>query len=338
MAFVQLLVAALALATKFEESRQTKTVIKEVPKLIAVRIPTAAPAPSSPVVSRPPVVTPPAVTSPSLPPPTPITLPQVGDPRSERLVKQARQARVAGDMDLAILKLEEALTQSQDDPNIHYELGLVHEQMGVFDIASAHYEKVYQMGIAKAGSLFELAAAKLRDGFEQADAMLGKLSLGRIRTFNDLKNEAGQQVVLTIPVQKAPGEVIDGAKVSVEVLIFNRSGKGEILQLEDRSWSKEQWMNPPFDWADGEENLRTTYTIPPQDEQTEHLFGERSYYGQVVILRYDEEVLDVQVWPRNLAVKIPGSVTPPSGDPMLPEFQNSLPPDFDPNLPLLPPK
>ncbi|NQX00007.1 tetratricopeptide repeat protein [bacterium] len=338
MAMSQLLVAGLALATRFEESRVVRTVIKEVPKLIAVRVPAAAANPDSPaaVVSRPPVVAPPAASLP-LPPPTPVAVPQVGDPRSERMVNEARKARVAGDMGLAIVKLEEALTQSPEDPSVHYELGLVHEQMGVFDVAAAHFEKVFQMGVSGAGSLYELAAGKLRDGFEQPDAMLGKLALGRVRIFNDPKNADGQRVILTIPVQKAPAGEIDVADIAVSVTFFNRTSKGEIVQLEDKSWVTEQWVSLPFDWAGGEESLRMTYLIPSQDGQTEHLFGGRSYYGQVVSLLYKGEILDVQAWPRDLAAKIPRSPAVNLGDPMLPEFQDSLPPGFDPSLPLLPP-
>ena len=110
MALAQLLVSGLALATRFEESREVRTIIKEVPKLVAVRVPAAGPAGedrSTAVVSRPPL--PPPAASLPLPPPTPMTTPQVADPRSERMVNEARQARVAGDMGLAIVKLEEAL-------------------------------------------------------------------------------------------------------------------------------------------------------------------------------------------------------------------------------------
>ena len=338
MAMSQLLVAGLALATRFEESREVRTVIKEVPKLVAVRVPVAGPVgenDSASVVSRPPLPAPAA--SLPLPPPTPVAAPQVADPRSERMLNEARQARVAGDMGLAIVKLEEALSQSPDDPNVHYELGLVHEQMGVFDTAAAHYEKVFQMGVSGAGSLYELAAGKLRDGFEQPDAMVGKLALGRVRIFNDPKNEEGQRVVLTIPVQRAPGGEIDVADLAVSVTFFNRTSKGEIVQLEDKSWVTEQWASLPFDWAGGEENLRMNYVIPSQDSQTEHLFGARTYYGQVVSLLYKGEILDVQAWPRDLAAKIPRSPAVNHGDPILPEFQDSLPPGFDPNLPLLPP-
>jgi len=338
IAFTQLLVAGMALATRFEESREARTVIKEVPKLIVVRTPAAVTEPDrpAPVVSRPPSPLP--VASLPLPVPSPVMAPQVGDPRSERMVREARQARVAGDMGLAIVKLEQALSQSPDDPSVHYELGLVHEQMGVFDTAAAHYEKVFQMGVSGAGTLYELAAAKLRDGFVQPDGMLGKLSLSRVRIFNDPNNEAGQRVILTIPVQKAPGEEVDVAEIAVSVTFFNRTSKGEIVQLEDKSWVTEQWVTLPFDWAGGEESLRMTYVIPPQDDQTEHLFGGRSYYGQVVSLLYKGEVLDVQAWPRDLAAKIPKQPSANPGNPLQPEFQDSLPPGFDPGLPLLPSK
>lgn len=339
MAFSQLLIAGMALATRFEESRVVRTVIKEVPKLIAVRIPTpggkAAADHGSSLVSRPPVAVPSFESS--LPPPTPMAAPPVDDPRSERMVKEARQARVAGDMGMAIMKLEEALTQSPDDPSVHFELGLVHEQMGVFDTASMHYEKVFQMGVSSAGSLYERAAAKLRDGFEQP-SMLGKLSLARVRNFKDPRVESGERVILDIPVQKAPGQVINAQEVSVSVHIFNRTTRGEIILLEDQSWAHQQWISEPCDWEDGEETLRITYTIPPQDDATNQLFGERSYYGQVVTLHYGEDVIDVLPWPRDLAAKIPQQAYPGGGDDLLlPGFQDSLPLDFDPNLGVLPP-
>jgi hypothetical protein len=332
MAFTQLLVAGMALATRFEETRQVRVVEKEVLKSVIVRVPPSAEVAAAPavpsVVARPPL---------PLPAPTPVAPPPIAAPRTERLVNEARMARVAGDMGRAIVKLEEAQSQSPEDPSVQYELGLVHEQMGVFDLASAHYEKVFQMGVSGAGSLYELAAAKLRDGFEQPADMLGKLSLGRVRIFNNPNHDGGQRVILTIPVQKGPASEINVADLAVSVVFFNRTSKGEIIQLEDKSWVTEQWVTLPFDWTGGEESLRMTYTIPSQDNQTEHLFGGRSYYGQVVSLLYKDEVLDVQAWPRDLAARIP---KPPAAagpaDTMPPEFQDKLPPDFDPEIPLLP--
>lgn len=338
VAFFQLLIAGMALATRFEESRVVKTVIKEVPKIVVVRVPAAGDEAAPPRVtsglSRPMAVIPPPPEDLQLPAPSPVSTPRIDDPRTERLVTEARKARVAGDMGLAIMKLEEALNHSPDDANVHFELGLVHEQMGVFDTAAAHYEKVYQMG-SDAGSLYERAADKLKEGFVQPDDH-GKVSLGRIRVFPDPNNEAGQRVILTIPAQKAPGEEIDTADLEIRPYFFNKTSKGDIIQLEpeDQSWVVSNWVSLPFDWAGGEEDLRITYTIPPQDQQTEHLFGERAYYGYVISLVYKGEVLDMQAWPPGLAAKIPQE---PVANPQLPDFQNPLTNEFDPNLPLLPP-
>jgi hypothetical protein len=333
MAFVQLLIAGMALATRFEESRVVRVVEKEVIRPVAVRVPVAAASAEPGVVSRPPVAPQP---EPPVVQPSPLEVPQVADPRSERLVRDARQARVAGDMGRAIIKLEEALDQSPEDPSVRYELGMVHEQMGVFDIAASHYQKVFEMGVSGAGSLYEMAATKLRDGFEQPDAMLGKLSLGRVRIFKSPHDVNGQRVILTIPVQKSPADEIEVEEIAVQVIFFNRTSRGEIVQLEDNAWVKEQWVTLPFEWAGGEESLRMIYTIPPQDDQTAHLFGGREYYGQVVSLTYKGEVLDVQAWPRDLAARIPRMPAAPASDSLFPEFQDSLPPDFDPAMPLLP--
>lgn len=333
MGFTQLLVAGLALSARFESSRQVRVVEREVWKPVALPPSSLAANPALPsVVARPPVTS----VGPVVPEPRPMEVPAIAVPRAERMVNEARAARVAGDMGRAIVKLEEALAQAPEDPTIQYELGLVHEQMGVFDTASAHYEKVFQMGAQVAGVLYAKAAAKLRDGFEQPADMLGKLSLGRVRIFNDANNPGGQRVILTIPVQKGPSDEIDVSEIAVSVVFFNRTSKGEIVQLEDKSWVTEQWVSLPFDWAGGEESLRMTYIIPPQDNPTEHLFGARSYYGQVVSLLYQNEVLDVQAWPRDLAARIPKPPTAGPGDSMLPEFQDKLPPDFDPDVPLLP--
>lgn len=271
--------------------------------------------------------------APTLPAPTPLATPKIANPRTERLVNEARHARVASDMGLAIMKLEEALNQSPDDPNVHFELGLVHEQMGVFDIAAAHFERVFQMGASEAGSLYDRAAAKLRDGFNPPDVR-GKLSLGRIQIFKDPNFVDGERVILTIPSQKAPGEELDLNDISVEVRFFNRTSKGDTVQLEDESWvTEKRWLNLPFDFADGEETLRMTYVIPNLDLQTRHIFGEPTYYGQVVSLLYKGEILDVQAWPRDLSARITQA---PSTNPV-PEFQENLPSDFDSTLGVLPP-
>jgi hypothetical protein len=336
MAFSQLLIAGMALAVRVEEGRQVKIIEKEVEKLVPIRIsvPVEAAAPAKAAVRAAPEL-------PPVPDAQELVTPAIADPRSELLVTEARRARVAGDMGAAIVKLEEALGESPDDPTVLYELGMVHEMMGVYGKAADYYERVFQLGVSGAGNLYEASATKLRDGFEQPHDMLGKLALGRVRIFNDPKAEGGQRVVLTIPVQKAPGDEVEAGEIEVQVLFFNKTDKGAIIPLahEEESWAEHSWVTMPFDWAGGEESLRVNYRIPLRDEQTEHLFGELTYYGQVVTLTYKGEVLDVQAWPRDLAARLgqPAPLGNPAGD--FPEFldQDILPPNFDPDIPLLNP-
>ncbi len=333
VAFSQLLIAGMALAVRFEEGKQVRIVEKEVEKIVPIRI-------SVPVAGDPvPLTVRPQPELPPVPQPHELAVPKIADPRSERLVTEGRKARIAGDMGAAIVKLEEALKESPDDPTVLFELGMVHESMGVYDEASRYYEMVFQQGVSGAGELYQAAAAKLRDGFEQPADMLGKVALGRVRIFNDAKASGGQRVVLTVPVQKAPGEEIDAQEMEVAVTVFNKTNKGQIVQLEDNTWAVPAWVSLPFDWNGGEETLRMTYQIPERDEQTAHLFGELAYYGQVVTLTYKGEILDVQAWPRDLAARI--GQAPPAGDQGgdFPEFleQDILPPGFDPDIPLLNP-
>ncbi len=334
--FSELLVGGIALAARLEDSKQVRIVEKEVPKLIPVEVPAKrVAADEASVVARPPVpAAPPVIAAPD---PTPIAAPAIADPLSERLVRDARKARIAGDMMSAITKLEESLKQSPEDPSVHYELGLVHEAMGVYDKAAAHYEKVFQMGVSGAGSLYELAAGKLRDGFEQPGDFLGKLALGRVRIFRDTRVEKGERVILTIPVQKSPEVEIDPAEISVEVQFFNRSSKGEIMKAVESpamETTKDEWPALPIDFAGGEEPLRVTYAIAAQEDRTEHLFGQEKYYGQIVSLFYKGEILDVQAWPRDLAGRITAQPSQQiqQQDPTF----DQLPPDFNAASPLLP--
>lgn len=333
MGFSQLLIAGMALAVRFEEGKQIRIVEREVEKIVPIRISAPPTDDAVPLTVRPKPELPP------LPQPQELVLPKIADPRSELLVKQGRKARIAGDMGAAIVKLEEALNESPDDSTVLFELGMVHESMGVYAEASRYYEIVFQQGVSVAGELYQAAAAKLRDGFEQPGDMLGKVALGRVRIFNDAKASGGQRVVLTVPVQKAPGEDIDTQEMEVAVTVFNKTNKGQIVQLEDNSWAVPTWVSLPFDWNGGEETLRMTYQIPQRDKQTTHLFGELAYYGQVVTLTYKGEILDVQAWPRDLAARI-GQAPPAGGEGGdFPEFleQDILPPGFDPDIPLLNP-
>ena len=345
MAVAQLVVGGMALAMRFKESPAPQIVERDVIREVRFELPEpingdlhhANMAPPTTATATPRVHQNPPQPNP-LPPhhPSPLAEPKVKEPKASKLLNEAREARVAGDMCKAIVKLEQALQHVPGEPSVLFELGVVHEQMGIFDKAADYYEEVFRMGMPRAGALYPMAAAKLRDGFVQPIDMLRKLSLGRIKIFKNNKYDNGQQIILTIPVQKAPNGEVEMDAIEVEVRFFNRSTRGEVTELRDASRVASQWVSLPWDWAGGGERLRMTYTIPKRDVATDHLFGELSYYGQVVTLSYKGEVLDVQAWPRDLAARIVRQPQAGFGELPVPEFQDMLPPDFDPNIPLLP--
>lgn len=357
LAFAEVMSAAVALAGRFEATRPVRVVevIKEVkvPQIITVPAPAAVADAgrlrsrgNADIVARPPQAEPPVAAAPAAPAPNPLGAPKIADPVVERLVLEARKFRVAGDMEKTITKLNEAAVITPDEPNVEYELGLVHEDMEIFDKASAHYERVFRMGATKGGALYELAAGKLRDGFEDPKAMRGKLSLGRTRIYRDVNYAEGERVVLTVPVQAAPGTNVGPDDFFVTVRFFDTlRGKEIVSTSEETSIRDSQWVSGSIDWAGGEELLRVTYVIPPQSAADERLFGARTYYGQSVELNYKNELIDVQAWPRDLAARTqqPQQQTPKtdgaplSGD-VPPEFldKDTLPPGFNPGAPLLP--
>ncbi len=345
LAFVELLSAGLALAARMESSRQVQVVEREVTRFVPMPMEPAAVAaapevakPSASLVARPPQ--PEEAPMPAQVQARPLTTPSIADPVVEKLVMEARKARVAGDMVQAITKLEEAHSREPNDPNVEYELGLVHEAMEVFETASEHYQNVMNMGATKAGALYPLATAKLRDGIKDAADMRGQLSLGRTRIFKDVNYQDGERIVLTIPVQAAPGTTISADDFFVTVNFFDIiRGKEIVPSSEETSIREHKWVSGAIDWVGGEELLRVTYVLPHRDVQDEHLFGQRVYYGQSVELNYKNEMIDLQAWPRDLAARNQKPVQTQPGLPDAPpEFldKDTLPPGFNPDNPLLP--
>lgn len=355
VAFGQLLTAGVALAVRVERAQEVKIVERVVPKVITV-----APEPAPPavaVVPPKPVELPPLPETTPLPPARPLAAPLIADPVVERLVNEARKARVADDMASAITKLGEARKRAPKDPNVLYEFALVYEKMAVADPALATqaadaYQQVFELGTTGAGALYALAAEKLRDGIAMPADLRGEMALGRVRIFPDRDHEEGERVVVTVPIHAEPGMEIEADDLEVRVQFFDyamRNGKREILPtVVGVKEENVKYVTLPFDFASGEELVRFTYILPKEDLQQEHLFGKRAYYGQIVELIYKGEVLDADPWPRHLASYNPAAaMRQQSGNPydQMPEFLtedmiNEAAPllpnpqdDFLPNLP-----
>ena len=333
MAFAQLIVSGVALAMRIENSRTVKVVEKSVPASPQVVInPPPERVPPTPAPQMPPAAPIEQVATAPLPPPRPLLTPEIADPLAEKLVREAKAARVAEDMMSAITKLEQALQTSPAEANVLYELGLCHETMGIYDRAREYYHQVYQMGTSGAGGLYLQAADKLKQGFEQPQDKINRIVLGRVRVFSDKAAEQGEKVIITIPVQSVPGEQIEGRDLEVSVKFFDEVGaRKEIAEADTTSCVvQSKWITEPLDWGTGEELLQVSYCIPTQDRQEEHLFGEKHYYGQVVELSYKGELIDAQAWPRILAHKL----NKPDAPPVF--LDREMPPGYNPYNPLLP--
>ncbi len=337
VAFCQLLIGGVAVAVRVEKAREVREVIKEVPKFVTVASAKAA----EPLVAVAPKATallPPPPEPAPLPPARPLAAPPIADPVVERLVQEARTARIASDTASAITKLDEARAAAPHDPNVLYELGLLYEEMAVYDRnladqAADAYQAVFELGTTGAGALYQMAAQKLRDGIAMPDQMRDKLMLGRLVVFEDKAFQDGQRVVLTVPVQAAPGAEIDSRDLAVEVNFFDsmmKDGKKEIVAAAQGLCTTDyKWATGDLDFVGGEELLRVTYLLPPQDSQQELFFGKRKYYGQVVKIFYKNELIDTLPYPRHLSAH--NSTTAATED-EIPQFE-----EFDPESPLLPP-
>lgn len=340
IAFAQLLGAGVALAIRVERAREIRVEEKIVTRVVTVAAEAPKPAPQVVAVAPPSPLPPPEPTP--LPPARPLAAPPIADPVVERLVQEARSARVAGDMASAIVKLDEARAKSPKDPSVLYEIGLVYEAMAAFDPrladqAADAYQEVFALGTTGAGALYPLAAAKLRDGIALPADLRGELALGRVRIFKDEDHAEGERVVVTVPIQAAPGTTISGDDLLVKVNFFDstrKDGRDEVqAAAEGLCKTVSEWISGEFDFLGGEELLRVTYTLPPQDLQQEHLFGKRRYYGQTVEVIYKGELIDTQAWPRHLAAR--GAAAERNRNDM-PEFLTEDMIQIDPVNPLLP--
>ncbi|MCW1923580.1 hypothetical protein OKA05_13530 [Luteolibacter arcticus] len=354
VAFAQLLTAGVALAVRVERAQEVRIVEKVVSKVITVAPEAAPPAIAVAPPTPKPVELPPLPQTTPLPAPRPLSVPAIADPVVERLVAEARKARIADDMSTAMNKVEAALDIAPKDPNVLYEKALIYEDMASADPVHADqaadaYQQILSLGTTGAGSLYALAGEKLANGIAMPADLRGEMALGRVRIFKDNDHEEGQRVVVTVPVHAASTTELEEGDLEVKVSFYDsmmKKGKREILPtVVGVKEENVKYATLPFDFATGEELVRFTYILPTDDLQQEHLFGKREYYGQVVELIYKGEVLDTQAWPRHLSSKSPALTQQQQGNPwdQMPEFltEDMMSPgllpsregDFLPNLP-----
>ena len=226
----------------------------------------------------------------SLPPP-------VLDPVVEALLKEARKARVGGDVLLSLTKLQEAELREPRDPNVLYGLGSTYEAFGIFDKARDYYYGVFKLG-PDAGSLFEKASFKVAQGLVPDVKDLACLGWGRMT--NPSQEANGERRTLILPVEVDTSKDFDPMLFTPRVR-FYEDVDGQIGQaIIQQGDSGSEWVTGVADWKDGEEIAEVWYFVPDQDPATGLLFGQRKFYGFVAELYYDGRLIDIRAQPRTL--------------------------------------
>jgi hypothetical protein len=224
--------------------------------------------------------------------------PPVLDPVVEQLLKEAADARISSDLQLAHAKLSEAEMMDPKNPNVLYALGANFEALGVFEKASEYYMEVFKAGLSSGGSLYQKAGIKIARGW--AADVENLASLGWSRMTNPARVEGGEKRTLILPVSVSPTKDFDPMLFKPRVRFYEEvDGKiGQAIIREGDSGS--EWVTGEADWADGEEMAEVWYRVPDQDPATGLLFGQREFYGFVAELYYDGRLVDIMAQPRTL--------------------------------------
>ncbi|NWK56855.1 hypothetical protein HW115_14625 [Verrucomicrobiaceae bacterium N1E253] len=254
----------------------------------------------------------------------------IANPRVERLVQEARNLHLEGDMMRAMLKLDEAERMDAEECAVLYEKGLLFEDMSLYTKAADQYQQIQQMGLVKAGPYFNLAARKLTEGMDTAVARRHTIAIGPMKVNKGSGFNAGQQADVAVTLLGRPDLEIQSDDVEVQVHFYDRVNGGEIKKAASNAQITPTWADTSVDWQDigNEETLRVSYRIPELDLAEQHLLGRREFYGFIVELLYKGEVVDQQAYPRNLhSIHAATNMVPAyqdQGMPWLPEEGGSL--------------
>lgn len=223
--------------------------------------------------------------------------PSILDPVVERLLEDAHDARIRGDLYEAHTKLNEAQLRDPKNPNVLYELGTNYEEFGVFDKAMAFFVEVFKMG-PDAGSLYPKAATKIEYGFQAEVKDLGALGWARITS--PTRVDGGERRTLILPVSVSMTKDFDPALISPTVTFYEEIDGQVVQAIIQDGGSGSEWVTGTADWKDGEEMAEVWYFVPDQDAATGLLFGDRKFYGFVAELYYDGRLVDQRAHPRTL--------------------------------------
>lgn len=216
----------------------------------------------------------------------------------EKLVEEAKDLHLSGDMVRAVLKLAEAEILDANEPAIIYRRALIFEDMRNWERAGDEYDKLFARG-PELGAYYEIATDKISNGVKDAPDVV-PFQLGNVV---QRVSEDQLSARLIIPVRRLTDREIEPSQIDVRIFFYDIVDNKEVEPVPQQREQNIQksWITEPADWAGkSEESAEAIYELPVLQLAEVHLFGERRYFGYVVELYYKGEIMDQFAYPGRL--------------------------------------
>lgn len=244
-----------------------------------------------------------------------------GSEEIDELIRAGVAAMIGGDMRRCILDLQAAYEIDPNHPALLYYYGMAYDKLLNPDKAREYYTRVFRMR-ERAGHYFKRASRRLTYGMARPSDMRGKLAFGPCRTQHTYDLATGESVHLLLPVLLAAGEEVLPEDIKIEIQMFDLIN-GRKIDFNRLADPQPAWENEIQSFADGEENLIVSYSIPPLSEEQRDIYGDVRYYGFTAKLLYKGEPLDCISTPSALILHeqmlnnrrntLPGGLLPDDG-------------------------
>lgn len=208
----------------------------------------------------------------------------------EKLVEDAHAFQLKGDVVRAILKLEEAEMLDPKEPAVLYRRALIYEDMRNWERATDAYDALFELG-PETGAYYEIAADKIANGVKDSPDIV-PFQLGNV--VQKISNDR-LHAKITVPIRRITERDFEPSQIEIRIFFYdivdNKTVEAVPKQREQNI--AKRWITGAADWADGiEETIEAEYQLPNLDRANVHLFGERKFFGQVIELYYKGELMD----------------------------------------------
>jgi hypothetical protein len=123
---------------------------------------------------------------------------------------------------------------------------------------------------------------------------MGPIRLGQCQMQRDMTAE--NRMTFTVPLLASPSGELNPAQMNVDVFFYEQWPKG---QIELRRGEPAQFaFDEAVDFSSGTEHLNVTFNLPSEEDLAAN--GARKYYGYIVRLYYQQQLIDTQASPTSL--------------------------------------